>query len=392
MASLVGLAVGAVAFHGPEPRSASVALPKSGAAVLASAVGGEEAIPPPPLVPRSEAHRFVGNDACAACHPRAVELHAKSTHAHTLFRGTDPEAMEGFRKPGSITDPNLKVKYSFRQEGGRPVFRVERTNRSGAVEVEPKYCLGSGHIGRTYLLEKGGVYMEARTSYFPRLKRWSWTPGQIDGTRSSSPVGATMSRFRTETCFMCHSTMLLREGDQVKPAESILNVGCERCHGPGADHVAAMRSGKKSTDIYGLRTASAAALMRLCGECHKSPVDTSEEQLKRFPALPRFAAPALSVSNCYKNSGGQLSCVTCHEPHSMRVESLDGPCMSCHSGQAGKWRPCPVNTKSGCVSCHMPLKSVDLPVGRQFRTHWIRVYPELRQTQAGQASAVSGKR
>jgi hypothetical protein len=124
-------------------------------------------------------------------------------------------------------------------------------------------------------------------------------------------------------------------------------------------------------------------MMHLCGECHRSPTDPLASRPEQIPNLARFAGTALAASKCYQRSGGQLSCVTCHDPHNNGLRAGDQACQGCHTGKPGRWKVCPVNQQSGCVSCHMPLQPVDLPVDRKFRMHWIKTYPEHERTASG---------
>jgi predicted CXXCH cytochrome family protein len=194
-------------------------------------------------------------------------------------------------------------------------------------------------------------------------------------------MGRVLDSQTTFACFLCHSTAVVHEGEQVLAEKSLFNVGCERCHGPGRDHVEAVRAGKPDTSIYRYRSASAETIMRLCSECHRGPGAIKAADIDRDPDLPRFAGTALNASKCYQLSGGKLSCSSCHNPHqsaSHDLASYNRVCRSCHSTgttPVSKPRVCPVNKVSGCVSCHMPAQSVDFPAALKFHNHRIKVYP-----------------
>jgi len=58
----------------------------------------------------------------------------------------------------------------------------------------------------------------------------------------------------------------------------------------------------------------------------------------------------LSQSKCMQNSGGALSCLTCHEPYQPLQKSsayYNERCQSCHAEvhRGERWR--------NCVDCHM---------------------------------------
>jgi hypothetical protein len=196
-------------------------------------------------------------------------------------------------------------------------------------------------------------------------------------------MGQVLDSTATFTCLGCHSTNVVRDGERALPEKSLLNVGCERCHGPGKEHVEHARSGFKPGLVWDYRSASADTVMRLCGDCHREPGAIPEQELGSSPDLARFAGTALAASKCYQQSNGRLSCLTCHNPHS-RVSTdqaaYNRVCLSCHSGESAEKRPCPVNPSSRCVNCHMPATSMDPPEVK-FHNHLIKVYsPEEKRS------------
>src|SRR5207244_4361546 len=105
---------------------------------------------------------------------------------------------------------------------------------------------------------------------------------------------------------------------QVAPEQSLLGVGCERCHGPGRAHVAAVPKGSRLSSESDLRMSDLArdrkrVTMELCGQCHTSPLGDDLGNPTVSSNLARLQGPALALSACYQKS--DLSCVTCHDPH-----------------------------------------------------------------------------
>jgi len=281
-----------------------------------------------------------------------------------------------FEAKQTLQDRSLGITYSVAVREGRPVLRVERGD-GASEELAPQWVVGSGRFGHTFLLEKGGRYMESRLSYYPPISAWGWTPGQQQQTPFRAPMGNVMPEGDTIACFACHSTYVVHEAGTIHADRSIFNVGCERCHGPGKEHVASVRAGKGIGALYTFREASAETMMRLCGECHRGPEAVPEAELATHPDLPRFAGTALAASACYKKSAGKLTCITCHSPHarvSTDLAAYDRGCRSCHDGGAKEKPACPVNPRDGCVNCHMPAESLGEPKALKFRNHWIRIF------------------
>jgi hypothetical protein len=336
-----------------------------------------DAAPPMPIGPPAQAARFVGNAACAECHPEAAEQHAASHHAHTLLPVSDAEALRYFTSTQTLSDRSLGMTYSVERAGRQPIFRVRRGSDGATEELTPDWVIGSGRFGHTFLMEREGRFMESRLSYYPPLKAWGWTPGQQQQTPFRAPLGNVMGEGDTLACFVCHSTFVARD-DQVRPEKSLFNVGCERCHGPGREHVESIRAGRGLGSLFTFRDASQATLMQLCGECHRSPGAVAPEELATHPDLPRFAGTALAASACYTKSEGKLSCLTCHSPHarvSTDLAAYDRTCRGCHTGAAASSPACRVNPRSGCVNCHMPAEAAGEPRQLKFRNHWIRIRP-----------------
>jgi len=339
-------------------------------------------VPPQPVITADEADRFIGSKACETCHADAARAHDTSMHAHTLALASDHPSAKHFDTNQEVKDPALAVKYTFRTEAGKPLLRVARTPTGPSEELMPRYVIGSGYHGYTYLFEREDRYLESRLSYYPPAKRWTWTPGQEQQTPFRAPMGRLLEAGEAFSCFICHSTTLVHEGETPRPEKSIFNVGCERCHGAGREHAESARNGQKAGSIFRFRDASADTIMRLCGECHRSPQSIPEEELETSVDLPRFAGTALGASKCYQKSGGKLSCVSCHDPHagvSRSATSYEKVCISCHNGQSAAQKPCPVKPKSGCIPCHMPPQSLGDPEEVKFHNHWIRVFKNAKK-------------
>jgi hypothetical protein len=337
-------------------------------------------VPPIPLIAPREAAAFVGSETCAGCHPREAGAHAGSPHAHTLRRAEGPEVVRLFETRQVLTDYQMGMRYSFHVREGRPVFRVVRLSDGASEELTPAYMVGSGKRGYTFLMERSGRFMEGRLSYFTALRRWDFTPGQQGFSPSQAPSGKVQVGMMAFACFVCHSTTVAREGEQPLPEQSRFNVGCERCHGPGRAHVEAASAGRTPGPIYRYHAPSAATVMGLCGQCHRSPQTVSSDaDLATIEDLPRFAGTALGASACYRRSGERLTCLTCHSPHEALTTGAAryvAICKSCHTGRPGASPACPVNRKSGCIGCHMPGSAAGFPGGDVFHTHWIKVYPK----------------
>jgi hypothetical protein len=194
----------------------------------------------------------------------------------------------------------------------------------------------------------------------------------------------------------CHHTHSHAVLAGTGPESSDRAIGCERCHGPGGNHLKVVSSKDFASNddpdlaIGRPSLASAPAIVGLCAECH------SQNKMGRVltPGSTdsiRFQAVTLTWSRCYEESGHKLDCLTCHNPH-RNVETstrwYESRCLQCHSpagaainragspargNDAGGLTSCPVQPASGCVECHMPRKETSM-AHILFTDHFIRVH------------------
>ena len=194
-------------------------------------------------------------------------------------------------------------------------------------------------------------------------------------------LGRALSLDEVQQCFSCHTTDYTPG-----PSGPVLNemgIHCERCHGPGLEHVRLMAGPSpppagQDRKILNPAQLKAFAQIEMCGACHGKPprdTDLSALQLSEpTPQMARYPSRRLVLSRCFSESADGLKCTSCHNPHINVSEwraLRDQPCIACHSeGLRAKARICPLQ-QSDCVSCHMPKERAMLHF--DFTDHWIRV-------------------
>lgn len=331
--------------------------------------------------------KYAGPQACAKCH----QEEAQTQHATAMGRALEPVATsEILRANPRLTFRSGPYSYEITRRGDQSIYTV--TNGRETFSEPILYSFGQGKAGQTYVFRHNGSFWESRVSFFKELKGLDWTIGYV---REAPPTlqeaaGRAISADEARACFACHSTAST-VGTQLQLERLIPGVSCEACHGPGAEHIAAMEAKDfKNKRIFNPGQMSPDDLSQeFCGSCHRSAEQVSANSSLRGINSVRFQPYRLFTSRGHDPFDPRLSCTACHNPHENPKHDLafyDAKCMACHrSGeslrsaqlaqaeaeQGRDAKPCPVSRRD-CVSCHMP--KAEIPGAHfQFTDHRIRI-------------------
>jgi hypothetical protein len=330
---------------------------------------------------------YVGEAACLECHPGESALQGRSGHARTLRRA-ERGPIIAWLNGKSVSDPeHPDVRWSYQVRDKRLI--VER-NIGGRIEtLALDYALGSGKHGLTFVaipgerpeLDPSGV--EHRLSYFANSPRIAITPGQEGSPRQqnhgdtaeSIGFGRPFGPARLQECFGCHATLTSTFArNRLETTTLLPNVSCERCHGPGRDHVDAARRGETDLNMrMGHDRVQPWVEVNLCGECHRLPRSIPASSIRPDnPGIVRFQGVGVSMSACFAKGLGGLRCTTCHDPHDRASSDhthYEAACLSCHRSAPAE-KACPISPAKNCIGCHMPRR--DVSGNGTFTDHWIR--------------------
>ncbi|MCB9563796.1 MAG: cytochrome c3 family protein [Kofleriaceae bacterium] len=372
---------------------------------------------------------YVGPEVCGECHEAKLASARKTSH----FRTSRPATPDATTAPfggdaedvvvASPVDPRLRI-VLLAQDGG--LWQVGLDGRSQErVARKADVVFGSGKLGQTFLYWEGPFLYELPATYFAPPVGWRFSPGyhedQLDFSR---PVFGQ--------CLECHALWaqpgrpdLVYEHSYV--GEVRWGVTCEKCHGPGRDHVAWHRAHPDDTEPHAIVAPDDLSRERrddICMLCHS---DHGEELqpafsfrpgkvLREFYSGPRPGAPPpppdpgngmaampdvhsnnqmdrLRQSACYRGSA-ELGCVSCHDPHTYErgdAATFNERCMACHDAatlsptrDAAAGRAAVRHDGAApCVDCHMPRARTEIaqrPGGEDearamIRDHKIGIYP-----------------
>jgi tetratricopeptide (TPR) repeat protein len=340
---------------------------------------------------------FVGEARCEKCHATIFRDSLASRHTQTYYRGRQLDTVPLPDRP--LPDPDEpEVTHTFQKRDG---VLHEETRVGGTIfDAVVEYAFGTGdRYLTTVSRDPSGGYHIARLSYYQTPEGKGWDRSTLDETHPTrthpaefqgEPIGV---RDGLAKCLYCHVTNPRTGHDSLGPEMADRAIGCERCHGPGGNHVAALEAGFPDSAIINPAGASPEAVTSTqCNDCHVLQMNFNAEP--ENPGWIRSQGVGWARSRCNTESGGAFGCVTCHDPHknarATTTTQYESKCLNCHADSipsvtlgrsrvtetnatGPKKRTCPVNQSNGCLQCHMPKVRIDL-LHTELTDHYIRVH------------------
>lgn len=310
---------------------------------------------------------YVGNEACAACHGDIYER-----YSHTAMARTSGPASRNLIE-GSFRHESSGVVYRISVEGTKVYLSYERPGDPGLRgRHELQYYVGSSTRGSTFLFEIDGFLYKSPINYFVQKKGWDMSP-EYHSPREMELKPAPPA------CLFCHASRIQ------PPAPGASNrygsapflqdgVGCERCHGPGREHIQGRGVPVNPARLTGERRDSVCIQCHLPGEASVGRPGKTLEMYRPGDLLSDYAltfvyddaghgglgaisqVEALALSQCLRRSQGRMACITCHDPHTFvpaaqRVAYYRDKCLSCHTRSFADRHQ---QGSPDCIGCHMP--------------------------------------
>jgi hypothetical protein len=343
------------------------------------------------------------DDQCLTCH-KNYSGYFTTAHHFTSRLASKESILGKFDDVLKTAEPELFYRLEARPDGffqtgvlGTPPDAVSISQRFDLV-------IGSGRKGQTYLYwGENDQLFQLPVSYWTALGSWVNSPGYGDRTLDfSRPV--------LPRCLECHASFFepvtsANVPNRYRRADYVLGVSCERCHGPGAQHIAlnsAPNAKPAQQAIVNPAKLPRERQIDLCGLCHAG-VGVSKTAPFSFAVgnvlanyiqfdQPKPDEPLdvhgnqlelLERSKCFKSSN--MTCSTCHDVHRPQRDPayFSDKCLQCHKVQS-----CGLFPKRGralvgkCVDCHLPNQNSNVifsshdrvRITPQVRNHWIKVY------------------
>ncbi|QMV18672.1 tetratricopeptide repeat protein [Granulicella sp. 5B5] len=364
---------------------------------------------------------YADASTCIQCHQGEAAGYDRTGMAHAFAVATAANTVQSPAPGTQFFHPASATYYSMTQHDGRFYQRRWQlgynAKPANIEELTIDYVMGSGNHVRTYLhREDDGTLIELPLAWYAESGgHWGMNPG-FD---NDHPMTRRLIAYE---CMFCHNAYpevpatAHRDlsANPVYTGTLPTGIDCQRCHGPGAEHVKLARTKGESmqairASILNPSSLSNARQMQVCEQCHLEttssnlpdrirhydrepfsyeagqPLEDFNAYFARDPAKGNTAnfeivnGPyRLRQSQCYLQSKGALTCETCHDPHDLHkgpssTAYYTAICLNCHAKTldthvAAHLHPATQN----CVSCHMPKRRTEDVVHAIMTDHLIQ--------------------
>lgn len=351
---------------------------------------------------------FIGSQACSECHADQVEAWTGSHHQLAMQPANTDTVL------GDFEDQRFShngIESRFFRDGEK--YMVETDGADGELATfEVSYVFGVDPLQQYLIGFPDGRYQALTIAWDTRDaaqggQRWFHLyPDETIPAGDPLHWLAPVHNWNL-SCAECHSTNLKKgydwQQDSYATTWSEINVACEACHGPAAEHVDLAQAAsvddsvsypddhaltfklqgrnlwqpQSSGNAVLLSPATGASQVEACGRCHARRGQLTDNYAHGRSLSDTHRVATLTpdlyfadgqildevyVYGSFRQSAmyaAGVVCSDCHEPHSLKLRAEgDALCASCHAPASyavpEHHHHADADTTPQCVDCHMP--------------------------------------
>lgn len=334
-----------------------------------------------------EGDGYIGDENCTSCHKEAAESWKGSHHDKAMQLVTEDSVLGDFNDVSVSLDG--VAYFFFRKESD---FFVKTTELDGSEnEYKVTYVFGLTPLQQYIIDFKDGKKQVLRVTWDTIDQKWFHQYAGDEIVITDWLHWSRGAQNWNTMCAECHSTNLKKnyfvEKDSFHTTYSSINVSCESCHGPGAQHLNWANSGRTDGDMHMVLGNDQKSQMNMCAPCHARRVKLSKDLIPGLNFEDQYLIQ--NISSDFYHLDGQIleedyvygsflqskmhaqgvKCGDCHNVHSNKLKMTGNKlCLQCHvpdTYDSPKHHFHQANTEaSQCINCHMTGKYY---MGNDFR-------------------------
>lgn len=341
--------------------------------------------------------KYVSSGKCASCHKAIYEtwkdtLHNKSQQILSPDNDSVVVDWKGTVKLKAGKIPEVSVRLTRGADKAYQATLVDAKDPSKELTYTAVRTYGGWGWKQRYQVRIGNHHYILPIQWNQATSRWVPYNLQFWFNEDGSLKQPSMDKSFEMSCAGCHNTGLeLKEVDKGYEATySELNTGCEKCHGPGSDHI---KSPRVKGKIVNPKKLDYERAIEVCGQCHSRGVSVpagtlgypwNDKENKSYKLGEPF-------SNYYQFKPGEWGDPEAHaKSHHQQWHDLlrsthfqaKVTCFDCHNahGGAGGFQLVKADSNNTlCLSCHGKDKRFASPAA--IREHTKHNYaPETKGT------------
>jgi len=349
---------------------------------------------------------YVGSEACAGCHAEQFKAW-QGSHHDLAMQVADSSSVLGDFSDTTFTQHGVTSRFFMREQR----YFVNTENANGELtDFEIRYTFGVDPLQQYLVAFPNGALQTLGIAWDTRPtaqggQRWFHVYGDERIAHDDELHWTGRNQTWNYQCADCHSLNVRKnydaDSDTYATTWDVIDVGCEGCHGPAAEHVRlapgfdgapphkglthslADTSGgewrRAADEPIAHRTAARDPDNEInsCARCHSRRSQLHEQPFHGQSFLDDYR-PALITPGLY-HLDGQINdevyvygsflqsrmhkagvvCSDCHDPHSGKTRADDNSlCTQCHRPEtydvAAHHHHAADSPGAACVECHMP--------------------------------------